>query len=258
MKNLLTVILVFITIGVFSQETAPSKSVDRKWVVKVQPVNFVLQSYSFEAERMLNAKNAVTLGIGIPSNGSLVGKYGIDKEDVSKAELGTMHIRGAYRHYTGSSGLPKGFYIEPYLKYQKINASATATSISNDETDIDYSANFKGDFHTLNAGFQMGVQFLIAKTVAIDFYFLGLEAGIASGNFTGTPSGSSNVGDLYKKVDQAINGKPADNENPAEEGFPSFIANKLKVTQTNTSVNVKASSMPYPWFRGGISIGIAF
>lgn len=257
MKNLITIILVLFVISGYSQKTKSDSTLQRKWVVKFQPVNLPLYQYSFEAERMLNTKNSVTLGVGIPSSGSLVGKYGIKESDVSKVDLNTMHIRAAFRHYTGNSGLPRGFYIEPYLKYQKVQANATATSIGVENSDANYSADFKADLHTLNAGFQMGTQFLIAKRVAIDFYFFGLEAGILNGNLTATPP-SSYVNDMYTKIDQAIHGKPAEGGNSAEKGFPSFLADKLKVTQTDKNVNVKVDNMPYPFLRGGISIGVAF
>jgi hypothetical protein len=201
---------------------------------------------------MLNAKNAVTLGIGIPANGSLVGKYGIKESDVPKAEFNSMHIRAAYRHYSGNLGLPKGFYIEPYLKYQKVKANVTA-SFSNNQTDASYPADLKADFHTLNAGFQIGLQWLIAKRVAIDFYFLGLEAGLVGGNFSGTPSNASNVADLRTKIE----GDPQTGKDGIQE-LPGFLKDKLTVTSNSTSVNVKASSIPYPWLRSRISVGIAF
>jgi hypothetical protein len=244
MKKLLSfIILVFVVMGVFAQETKPS-SPDFKWVVKFLPVNIPLQSFSLEAERMLNAKNAVTLGIGIPTNASLIGKYGIKSGDVSKAEFGTMHVRAAYRHYTGNSGLPKGFYIEPYLKYQNVKATVSA-KFNNDQTDASYPADIKVDFNTLNAGVQLGVQWLIAKRVAVDFYFIGLEGGIVNGNCTGTPSSTSNIADLTNKFEKA-------------RTDVSVLKNIFTVTSNNTQVNAKASSTFYPWLRSGISIGIAF
>ena len=42
-----------------------STSVKRKNVFKFLPVNYFLNSYSFEYERMINAKNSFTLGIGL-------------------------------------------------------------------------------------------------------------------------------------------------------------------------------------------------
>jgi hypothetical protein len=247
MKNLLSfVVVMFVVFGVYGQDQEV-KTIDRKYVVKFQPLNYALQSYSFEVERMLNGKNAVTLGFGIPNNGSLIGKYGItaSPDNLSALELSTMHIRAAYRHYSGHSGLPRGFYIEPYLKYQQFKANAT---VNVGDNGITTPAGIKADFNTLNAGFQMGVQFLIAKRVALDFYFLGIEAGMMNGNLTGTPSQSDpvKVADLRQKIEDGI------------KDVPSFFRDKLTVTNNATSVNVKASSIPYPWIRGGFNIGIAF
>lgn len=219
-------------------------NLDRKNVIKFLPVNLAFNSVSFEFERMINAKNAVTLGVGIPSKGSVTGKYSINTEDIINDELSTMHIRAAYRHYTGNSGLPKGFYIEPYLKYQKVNGKATA-SVNNDQTDASYDTDFKADFHTWNAGFQVGVQFLIAKRVALDLYFIGLEAGLLNGSMVGTPSDASNVDDLTQKFEDGIH------------DFP-LISDKLTVTSTSTDAIIHASNALYPFIRGGISIGITF
>jgi hypothetical protein len=99
----------------------------------------------------------------------------------------------------------------------------------------------------MNLGFQLGTQFLIAKRVSLDLYFLGFEAGFLSGNVTASSPNLSDATNIKSDIEKAI----AD--------LPSFIGKKLTVTQpSSTQVNVKASSVPYPWLRGGISIGIAF
>lgn len=248
MKKLLSLLVViFVVLGVYGQdnEIKESKGLDRKYVIKFQPVNYALQSYSFEVERMLNGKNSLTLGVGIPNSGSLINKYGItaSPDNLSALDLSTMHIRAAYRHYAGHSGLPRGFYIEPYLKYQQFKANATVNIGDNGATS---SAAIKADFNTLNAGFQMGFQFMIARRIAFDIYFLGLEGGMMNGNLTGIPSDNSKIADMRQKIDDGI------------KDLPSFFKDKLTVTNTSTAVNVKASGLPYPWFRSGINIGIAF
>lgn len=223
---------------------------ERKTVFKFLPVNLPFESLSFEIERMINAKNAFTLGFGIPTNNSIIGKYGMDAtSDVKEAKIGTMHIRAAYRHYAGKSMLPKGFYIEPYLKYQKINANVQGT-FTNEESGsapVTYTADITTPkLNTLNVGFQMGVQFLIAKRVTLDWYFLGLEAGMLSGSVNAKVNPTGNIPDMEKEIKNSI----AD--------LPGFLRDKLEVTSTSDAVNVKASSVPYPWLRSGISIGIAF
>jgi hypothetical protein len=181
-----------------------------------------------------------------------------------------MHARLAYRHYGGNSGLPRGFYIEPYLKYQQFKADATI-NIDDDENinakmlkslPTRYSvigvspttsdADIKADFNTINVGFQMGVQMMIAKFIAIDFYFLGIEAGMVNGTLSGTPhdqSDPSKITDMRDKIDDGI------------DDLPGFLKDKLTVTTSNgtpKSVIVKAKQLPYPWLRAGINIGIAF
>lgn len=222
-----------------------SSTLERKNVVKFLPINLPFQSISFEYERMINAKNSIILGVGLPNQKSLIGKYGIkDDKELKSAELGTMHIRAAYRHYTGKRMLPKGFYIEPYLKYQKITGKANAEFT--DDQDNTYDAGIDVNLNTMNLGFQLGTQFLIAKRVSLDFYFLGLEAGFLNGNVTGKAPNETFAANLKTEMDKSI----AD--------LPSFIGKKLSVTQSGDEVNVKASSIPYPWYRCGISIGIAF
>lgn len=245
MKKLLSlVVVIFMVFGVYGQDKE-TKGLDRKYVIKFQPINYALQSYSFEIERMLNGKNAITLGIGIPNSGSLIGKYGIkaSPDNIRALDLSTMHIRAAYRHYAGHSGLPRGFYVEPYLKYQEFKASAT---VNIDDNGVPSLAKIDANFNTMNVGIQSGVQFMIAKRISFDLYFMGFEAGLMNGNLTGTPPDASKIADMRQSIDDGI------------KGLPSFFKDKLTVTNNSTSVNVKASSLPYPWFRSGINIGIAF
>lgn len=230
---------------VIAQDTK-STTLDRKNVVKFLPVNLPFQSISFEYERMINSKNSFTLGFGLPNQKSMIGKYGIDFDpNIKSMELGTMHIRAAYRHYGGQSKLPKGFYIEPYLKYQKINGKGSVSGVE-EQTNEPYKGDFDVNFNTLNLGFQLGAQFLIAKRVSLDFYFLGLEAGLLSGDASAISDQITDIDNL----EQDMNDLKAD--------LPSFIGDKLTVTKSGNKVNVNAKSAPYPWFRGGISIGIAF
>ncbi len=243
-------ILVFVVLSGWAllglAQDQKSSTLERKNVVKFLPINLPFQSISFEYERMINAKNSFTLGVGLPNQKSLIGKYGIkDDKKLKTAELGTMHIRAAYRHYFGKRMLPKGFYIEPYLKYQDIKGMASI------EGKVDQNVPYKGDIdvklNTMNLGFQLGTQFLIAKRVSLDFYSLGLEAGLLSGNVTATSDQIADADNIKADIEDAI----AD--------LPSFIGDKLTVTQpSGTKVNIKASSVPYPWLRCGISIGIAF
>ncbi len=242
-KSLIFIFLLGFTLIGFAQHQ-DTTLLKRKNVIKFLPVN--IQSISFEYERMINAKNSFTFGIGFPNQQTLIGKYGYKpSEDLKSAELGVMHLRAAYRHYGGKRKLPNGFYVEPYLKYQKITGNASVESV--DLTDV-YKGNFDVNLSTLNLGFQLGAQFLIAKRVSVDIYFLGIEAGLLRGDVNALSDQLADADNLKADIEDAI------------DGLPAFIANKLTVTQSTDKkrINVNADNAPYPWFRGGISIGIAF
>lgn len=246
MKKLLAFVLLASWASFVFAQDKDSIMNERKNVVKFLPVNLPFHSISFEYERMINNKNAITLGIGLPNQKSIDGKYGIDaNSDFKNVEFGTMHLRAAYRHYTGKGMLPKGFYIEPYLKYQHIKGASDISGVD-DQTNVSYSGSINAKLNSINLGFQLGTQFLIAKRITLDLYFLGLEAGFLSGNITGIAPNPQSANIIKTKLQQEIS------------NWPSSVGNKFDITQSGNQVNAKISNALYPWIRGGVSIGFAF
>ena len=247
MKKLFALVFLAFWVSLGFAQDGDSLTIERNNVVKFLPVNLLFQSIAFEYERMINPSNYITLGIGIPNQKSMIGKYGIDfGSDVKSAELGTMHIRAAYRHYTSQRMLPKGFYIEPYVKYLKISGNGNVENADFNDT---YKGHIDVNLNSMNLGFQLGTQFLIAKRITLDLYFLGLEAGILNGDINAT----SDLGDPYAThLKTYIENKIAD--------LPSYVGDKLTVSQSadKKRINVNANNIIYPWYRGGFSIGIAF
>lgn len=221
-----------------------------KNAIKFLPVNLALNNLSFEYERKFSPKSSFILGLGIAKPKPFADKFGINDNDnkITKDEFSTMSVRAAYRHYAGKKTRPYGFYYSPYLKYQKIAVAADNYRRNNDFTPaVYYNENYDVNGTTLNLGIQWGVQFSIAKIICVDFYFLGLEAGLANLSATVT---SKDIG-MIDKVESGIR----DNV----DQLPSMFSNKITVTRKGSDqIEVKGSSMPYPWLRSGISIGIAF
>ncbi len=249
MKKLnLLLILISVAMYVTAQEPVSDLPVTRKNSVKFLPVNLSLNSIAFEYERMISTKNSLTLGIGIPTNSSFTKKSIFDTMDPADMpyndKLGIFSVRAAFRHYAGKSGLPKGFYISPYLKYQDIKVNATISAT--DDNDNSYENKIEMKVNTMNLGFQLGYQFLIGKRVNIDFYFFGLEAGMANIDGNSTPDNPSYVNSVASDVQNFV------------DDMPTFVGDKIKVSKTTTSVLLKGTSIPYPFYRGGISLGIAF
>ena len=209
--------------------------------VKVNLQNFAFGSLSLGYEHALNKKNSLNIGLGIPIGQNLstgqTGDLYSDGYVPEKATLSNFHIRTAYRHYTGKKEVPKGFYYEPYLKYQTLSPKIDGISVSDKKASID------GKLSSFTGGLQLGYQFLIAKTVVLDFYFFGLEAGFASFKMTGTTEGDL---EQYKKdIESNITDLP-------------IIGDKTKVKIVDNKVDVRTSSIFFPSFRAGLSLGIAF
>jgi hypothetical protein len=213
----------------------------RENVVKLHLQNFTFGSLSLGYEHALNEKNSLDFGIGIPIkkeiNSSLTDNLFDADYTVDKATLSNFHLRAAYRHYTGKHLVPKGFYYEPYLKFQTLKPSFSGYTSKNEKGSAD------ATFSTFTGGFQLGYQFLIAKRVTLDFYFLGIEAGLAKIKLDGTTSG--NIEEYKEDIEDAVKDIPV-------------IGDKTKVSIENNKVKVETGSIFFPMIRGGISLGIAF
>jgi hypothetical protein len=246
MKRLLLIIALITNVFVgFGQEQEQDSITFRKNVVKFLPMDLPFQSISFEYERMIDPNNSLTFGFGIPIQGQMISKSLINNNsDITKAAFSTFHLRAAYRYYYGDKMLPKGLYIEPYLKYQQINGEATyeGTNAQNSK----YKGDLTGQINTFNLGIQLGVQFLISKRVTLDLYFLGLEGGLANGKMITISNNNNDAGLIEADFKKTIS------------DLPFFIKNWLTVTKSNNQVIVEAKKLQYPWYRGGLSIGIAF
>jgi len=245
-RLLMIVVLVGSSISGFTQEQPDTVNVVlRKNVVKFLPIDIPFQSISLEYERMIDPKNSLTLGVGIPMEGQIVTKNLLNSNSkLKELEFSTMHVRAAFRYYYGYHLLPKGFYIEPYFKYQQIKLDGLYQG-TNDLNNI-YKGDIVGNINTINLGLQIGVQFLIAKRITLDLYFLGLEGGIANGGITSTSKNSTDAGYIEADFKDAV------------AGLPFFIENWLTVKRVNNQVFINANKLQYPWYRGGISFGIAF
>ncbi len=252
-----TLFLFFIAVSAFAfgQETTTGNETTpdvHKNVIKFLPVNLLFNSTSFEYERKFSAKSSFTVGVGIPSSKPFISKFykGAKPTDISNDLLSTMAIRAAYRHYSGHHTQAAGFYFSPYLKYQTYTMSGKSSQTTSPDfgNPILFTEEIKVEGSTMSAGLQWGVQFMIAKRVAIDFYFFGIEAGLANfdGKVTSSESDPTVMNEMKKNVDDFIS------------NMPSFLGDKFTTSQTGSTIGVKGSSVPYPWYRGGISIGFAF
>jgi len=144
------------------QITGFQKSYAFKW----NPSGLYFGKIALQTEYNFKKKKSFTFDLGIPYNKTII--RNINNEDKSLA-LKTFSVKGGYRMYLGKKTMT-GVYFEPYLKYLKNDASTSFRS--NNNTAYVLTSSYSG----VGLGAQLGVQFMIAKRLTFDFFFLGPEA----------------------------------------------------------------------------------
>ncbi len=265
-KGLMIILMMFaLSVVAVAQETQEVQAIAqelqeevlpqyRKNAVKFNPIDLAFGSMSFTYERMISPKNSLNLTVGIP-NGLELGErileeLASDEYSISSASLDNLHLRAAYRHYTGKKSGPRGFYLEPSLKYQTLNpnmAGNATIEVTDNVTgqQVEESGFVSADatISSFTAGFQMGYQFLIAKRVTLDLGFFGLEAGTGKVNVTAYSDNADIVGEFKQDIIDAIENLPFGNPTATVEG---------------NTIKAKTESVFFPMLRFNIGIGIAF
>jgi len=243
-KNLILLIGGLISIlNLPAQENDPSSTgaIGVKW----SPASIFFGKISLFGEYSLSDNKSITLGIGVPFNKTTTQE--IDGENESLTQK-TFSIMGGYRMYLGNNP-GKGLYFEPYLKYLKHEAHGILDRlVGGDMREFDFSSDYSG----VGLGAQLGVQFVIAKSVLIDFYFLGPEGNISKHNTISKEIGNAPPWDAQDAADAE------DEINDFFSDIP-FLRDRIEV-----SVNAaqKTATTKYngflPGFRLGLSVGVRF
>lgn len=227
MKTKLLFILLMTSLSCLSQ--------DRNWVVSFNPTNLYINQANFGIE-FNEGRNSITLNIGIPWNKNAIGKLGIEHDDFSFNKLGTECVRAAYRHYTGDHF---GFYYEIAVK--------EATPRAYFVTQYPSVGTLNGWFYATTGGFQLGYQFLIWKRLTIDFYPIGLEAGVISGRINGLSKTAYDAVQLANFVQGDIN-----------VDLPGYMKRNFSIETYGNVTHGRLSNSFLPLLRSGLSIGIKF
>lgn len=215
------------------------------FAVKWNPESLVFGKISTFGEYNFKRKKSFTFGIGIPINKSVT--FNLDDED-RVINTKTFSIMGGYRMYFGKKQM-KGFYFEPYLKYMKNDISTIInTDLDGMPTDFVTTSTYSG----VGVGLQLGAQFMIAKRIVIDMFFLGPEANSAKHKIVMQDITSTGQWDAQQSAD-------AQQEIDDTIGDLPVIGDKLKVV---IDANARTVSSDYkgflPGFRAGLSIGFRF
>ena len=235
-------ILIFLQIWncSFSQSDSALPNIGVKWA----PTGIVFGNINLQGEYNFG-KNSLTAKIGFPFNKSQTFKY--DDKD-TKFLMRAVSFLAGYRTYLSKHHM-KGLYFEPYFKYvHHTSEGSGATILSGDQVTM----NFTNDYNAVGVGAELGVQFMVAKNILIDFFFLGPEINSAKNNFKSVEISSTIPWTTVKasEAEQEIR--------DFIDQFP-FVRNKVDVMvdQNNKTVIAKFKGA-LPGYRIGVSIGYAF
>ena len=239
-KTGLLLSLLIICCTVFAQSGTPNPNISIKWA----PTGIIFGNISLHGEYNFG-KNSLTAKIGFPFSKHQTFKFDDKDADFS---MKAMSFLAGYRTYLSKKHM-NGLYFEPYFKYVHHTSEGVGNAVlQSDPVVMDFTNAYNG----VGIGAQLGVQFLIAKKVVIDFFFLGPEINSARNNFKAVET-SSTIPWTYAKASEA-----EQDIRDFIDKFP-FIRNKtnIKVDQANKAVMADFRGA-LPGYRIGISFGYAF
>lgn len=233
MKKIVSSILAFLLVS-FAVLAQKSPQVFLKWA----PASLAAGKITIGSEFVFKKKNAVELFIGIPVAVNRDLEYDGQKSDMdSKA----FSVLAGYRRYLGKKAA-SGLYFEPFVKYLKHEASGI---LDGDLSGEKARFNTVTNYEAFGAGIQLGIQFIIAKRVSLDLFFLGPEAN--SAKFTATATDiASNIPWTFVKASEA--------EQEIKDMIRDIpiIGDKTEVT---VNQNLKTVYTKYEGFLPGIRFG---
>ena len=216
----------------------------RKATIKWAPAGLVFGSINILGEFKLTKRSSLTAKIGIPYEKNYSATY--DDNDASFNIKATSFLAG-YRIYMSKKGM-RGFYFEPFFNYLHHEGNGNGSStLQGQAVNMNFTSNYTG----YGIGAQLGVQFMIAKRIVFDLYFLGPELNNADATFTShevtntLPWNSSQANEAEQDAKKFLNDIP-------------IIGKKtsLTVDQNNRIVTANYNGW-LPGFRAGIAVGIA-
>src|SRR5882724_3853908 len=168
-RTLLLVTLMLSTLAVSAQEDKKAtKTYKPSVAVKFAPAGLVAGKITFGGEFNFKHKQSITLLAGVPFDKTYPISY---QGNTSNLTMHAGSVMAGYRYYLGKKDM-SGFYVEPYAKYLKMQAKGPINGNIGSRTAV-FDSQF--DYSGFGAGIQLGVQFMIAKTVTLDFFFAGAE-----------------------------------------------------------------------------------
>jgi hypothetical protein len=163
----------------------------KKNIVKINLSSLIFLNASLQYERVIKTNMSVALGISLmpktqlPFAGTLQDQYG-ENEDAKRAientKLGNFSITPEFRWYVGQKGAPNGFYLAPFVRYNRMTFDQIYEFNTNNGL---HRPNITGTINNIGGGLMIGAQWTLSKNISLDWWILGGIYGSTKGDFTG-------------------------------------------------------------------------
>ena len=226
-------------------------------IIKFNLSSFATNHYMFQYERVLSPKHSIALGFGfssgapIPFKSKLLDEVG-DNSDartaIESCKFDKITITPEYRFYVGGKEAPLGFYMAPFMRYMHMSTDQVYQFTPSDGKL--HEAPVQGTFDCFGAGFMVGIQWALGKSVTLDWWIAGPFYGIQDGSFNGTD-------DFSTMTPQDAADIEADIED-VDLGFWTVDATVTGVGTTNGAIDATVDG-PYAGLRAfGLALGFRF
>lgn len=153
-------------------------------IIKMNASALVVKNFSFQYERILARRMSVAIGLRLMPKSGLPFRNTIEKiaeEDnadnsseisrfLKETRMGGFAITPEFRYYLGK-GYGQGFYIAPFLRYERFNISSVYPYENKNKITTDI--NFTGHYKTFGIGVLLGSQFRLSNRLTLDWWILG-------------------------------------------------------------------------------------
>lgn len=246
---LLCIIFSCITSGAGAQEKKEN-------IIKLNLPALIFSNFSLQYERAVNKKQSFAVAIryrpesGIPFRGTVEKWVDDNSIRVDLGRIGNFGITPEYRFYVGKKGVQQGFYIGPFISYNRYTGDVPINYNDYDDINnvsIERTAVFKGNASSFTAGFQLGAQWKLSDKFSLDWWIVGPNYGIGKGDFDfiGTLNDIEQVSMDYEL-------------NKIKETIPMIRLKDIMVRDNGTGASFKVDG-PWGGIRAfGINLGYRF
>lgn len=160
--------------------------------IKINLPALFFKNFSLQYEKAIDKKHSFAVAIRyrpeskIPFQKAISDLFTDTTIRLDLAKLGNIGITPEYRFYLGKKGVMESFYLGLFISYNYYSGDAPINYWAyNSQTNqfIAKVAVFKGHINTLTAGLQVGAQWKLSNKLSLDWWIVGLNYGINSGDF---------------------------------------------------------------------------